>query len=102
MKQPGLMMAYSPLLLHGDQGWSQVLWAGLVTLGVIVNIALLTERFFFSGLSVGMLWWPALCVALLLVPEWQVRLVGLVLTLGLLGVNYRGAQRGNPPSVHNT
>ena len=92
-----LMMAYSPLLLHGDQGWNQVLWAGLVTLGVIINIALLTERYFFTHLSVQWIWWPAASVALLLVPDWQVRALGLLTTIGLLVLNYRSSRNSALP-----
>ena len=83
-----LMMAYSPLLLSEANGWGAVLLAGVQTLAVMLNLTMLSLRFFFAPLA-----WPSLALAalgciLLLWPSWLVNTIGVALTVVLLGVNW--------------
>lgn len=83
-----LMMVYSPLLLHGDVGWGSVLVAAAVTVCLIVNIALITTRFFFSPVTPPMIWMAIVACVLLVPPFAASRVLGVIATLALLAVNY--------------
>ena len=88
-----LMMAYAPLLLTGENGWPQVLFAGVVTLGMVVTIAMLNERFLFAPLNkVGFVIGLS-AIVLLLVPYDLSRIVGLVIVVALVVWNSRLAKR---------
>jgi len=82
-----LMMAYSPLLLTGENQWLDVVWAGTVTLGLLVCIATALERYCFCPISrtgvIGLLG----AAVLLLIPIDGVRVIGLVLCVVLLAWN---------------
>ena len=84
-----LMMAYAPLLLTGDNGWPQVLFAGVVTLGMVITIAMLNERFLFAPLNkVGFVVGIA-AIILLLIPFDLSRAIGLVVVIALVFWNAR-------------
>lgn len=88
-----LMMAYAPLLLTGENGWPQVLFAGVVTLGMVVTIAMLNERFLFAPLNkVGFVIGLS-AIVLLLIPYDLSRIVGLVIVVALVVWNSRLAKR---------
>ena len=88
-----LMMAYAPLLLTGENGWPQVLFAGVVTLGMVVTIAMLNERFLFAPLNkVGFVIGLS-AIVLLLIPYDLSRIVGLVIAVALVVWNSRLAKR---------
>jgi TRAP transporter 4TM/12TM fusion protein len=86
-----LMMAYTPLLLQTDVGWMDVLLAAGVTLCLIVNIAIATERYVFTAINKLATGLAVLAAVLLLVPMPLVRSLGVLLTLGVLIHNYRSA-----------
>ena len=88
-----LMMAYAPLLLTGENGWPQVLFAGVVTLGMVVTIAMLNERFLFAPLNkVGFVIGLS-AIVLLLIPYDLSRILGLVIVVALVVWNSRLAKR---------
>lgn len=92
-----LMMAYAPLLLTPDVGWMEVAVSALVTLGLVVAIAMASERFLFVALG-G--WWVLASVVgavMLLVPHWGLRSVGLLLVTAVVVRNYLTA-RSSPVS----
>ena len=84
-----LMMAYSPLLLTGQNSWPDVLLAGLVTLALIVAIAMVTTRFLFTQVGKWQLGLAGLSIVILIYPSiaGRVAAVGLVMIVALL--NYR-------------
>ena len=84
-----LMMAYSPLLLTGDNGWPQVLHAGLVTLALMVMLAMVVERQLFQPVP---RWLALVCgcaVVLLVVPFDLSRWLGLALAAAAIVINWR-------------
>ncbi|NKB98512.1 MAG: TRAP transporter fused permease subunit [Pseudomonadales bacterium] len=87
-----LMMAYTPLLLTGENSWVDVLFAGLVALAMVVTIAMLSERFLFKEVSLP---WMAVgfgAIVCLLVPADWLRSIGIVVVIGLVGVNWWDAR----------
>jgi TRAP transporter 4TM/12TM fusion protein len=83
-----LMMAYTPLLLGGGNGWGDVMLAAGLTLAVIVVLAAVSERFLFGRVNAV---WVAIglaAVALLLYPSSVTRGVGFLTALALIGANY--------------
>jgi TRAP transporter 4TM/12TM fusion protein len=88
-----LMMAYSPLLLGGDNGWGDVLLAGGVTLTVVVLVASAWERYLFTAVS---RFWASMAlvgVALLLVPTGLTRWAGFGLAAVVIGANFLASRR---------
>jgi TRAP-type uncharacterized transport system fused permease subunit len=88
-----LMMAYAPLLLTDTQGWPAVLSAGTVTLLLIVVLAMALEGFMWTAVSGYLRTVALLCAGLLVWPETTVRLVGGMLTVALLSINWLQARR---------
>jgi TRAP transporter 4TM/12TM fusion protein len=88
-----LMMAYTPLLLGGGNGWGDVLLAAGLTLTVVVVLAGISERFLFG--RVGPVWMAIGlgAVGLLLHPSSIARSAGVLASLALVGVNYLSARR---------
>ncbi len=93
-----LMMAYSPLLLTPQRGWSDVLLASLVCLGLIVALAASVERYLFTALSGAQASLAVLSAVLLVIPSTASRVAGLCLCVGVVAANYVG-QRGKPQSL---
>lgn len=88
-----LMMAYTPLLLGGGNGWGDVMLAAGLTLTVVVVLAAVTERFLFA--RIGAVWAAAgLCaVAGMLYPSAITRGAGVALALALVAASYVSARR---------
>jgi TRAP transporter 4TM/12TM fusion protein len=93
-----LMMAYSPLLLTPQRGWSDVLLASVVCLGLIVALAASVERYLFTALSRAQSGLAVLSAVLLVIPSTASRVAGLCLCVGVVTANYVG-QRGKPQSL---
>ena len=87
-----LMMAYTPLLLDGVNGWGDVLFAALLTLSLIVTIAMLSERFLFDVVTLPYVLVGLVAIGLLLVPQTWVRIVGIAVVLALILLNYRASR----------
>lgn len=90
-----LMMAYTPLLLSPENDWRDVVYAGLVTLAMVVTIAMLSERFLFKAIAVPGVVVGLVAIVCLLLPHDGVRLLGIGLVIGLVGVNWWGARLTN-------
>ena len=88
-----LMMVYAPLLLGADAGWADVLMAGVMTLGLIISIAMVAERYLFAEISAGAALLSGGAAIMLLVPWEAMRWGGLVLCVLLLSANYRASVR---------
>lgn len=88
-----LMMAFTPLLLTSERSWFDVLPAAGVTLCMVLAIAMTVERYLFdhlpkaqvllSGLSAGLLLWPA---------TWS-RSFGVLICLSVVAVNFVHSRR---------
>ena len=83
-----LMMAYTPLLLTGDNGWLDVLMAGGVTLALLVALATSIERYCFAPLRTPYVLAMLGAVVLLVIPEDSTRIAGAVLCLVVLTLNF--------------
>ncbi len=88
-----LMMAYAPLLLTDTQGWPAVLLAGAVTLFLIVVLAMALEGFMWTTVPGYLRAVAVLCGGLLVWPEPTARLVGGMLAVALLSINWLQARR---------
>jgi TRAP-type uncharacterized transport system fused permease subunit len=84
-----LMMAYSPLLLGGDNGWLQVLLAAGVTFALMLMLAVILEAYLFAAVDRRWRIIAAVAAALLLPPVDELRLLGLLVAAAVVGVNYR-------------
>jgi TRAP transporter 4TM/12TM fusion protein len=88
-----LMMAFTPLLLTSQRSWFDVLPAAGVTLCMVLAIAMTVERYLFdhlpkaqvllSGLSAGLLLWPA---------TWS-RSIGVLICLSVVAMNFVHSRR---------
>tara|TARA_E500000178_G_scaffold186638_3_gene184850 strand:- start:5201 stop:7111 length:1911 start_codon:yes stop_codon:yes gene_type:complete len=88
-----LMMAYTPLLYGVDAGWGDVLWAALLSTAVMVTLAGLLERFWFTRMSGRHALFAAPALPLLLWPDWRSQLAGLALFLLMLLNNWRKSRQ---------
>ncbi|MDH3266447.1 MAG: TRAP transporter large permease subunit, partial [Gammaproteobacteria bacterium] len=88
-----LMMAYSPLLLSGDNGWGSVLIAGVVALALVVTIAMLSERFLFDVVTLPHLLVGLVAIASLLLPSTPIRAIGIGLVLTIVLLNHRASRK---------
>ena len=88
-----LMMAYTPLLLGGSNGWGDVMLAAGLTLTVVVLVAAVSERFLFGRVSAAWMAGGAAAVALLLYPSSITHGIGLLTAVALIGVNYVSASK---------
>ena len=82
------------LLLTGENGWPQVLFAGVVTLAMVVTIAMLNERFLFAPLNKVGFVVGVLAVICLLLPFDASRLAGLAIVIALVVWNARSRKAG--------
>ena len=87
------MMAYTPLLYGVDAGWGDVLWAALLSTAVMVTLAGLLERFWFTRMSGRHALFAAPALPLLLWPDWRSQLAGLALFLLMLLNNWRKSRQ---------
>lgn len=88
-----LMMAYTPLLLYGDNGWFDVLLAAAITLAVVVVLASVLERHLFAAVPKVWAGVGLLAIGLLLIPSDLTRSVGFAAACTLIAVNYFAARR---------
>jgi len=92
-----LMMAFSPLLLSTEFGWSGVLVGALVTGLLMLMLVMVLQQFLFAPVS-WLARMAALSAAMLLVyPSTLSRAVGALLAFGVMVVNYRQTAK---PSAH--
>ena len=89
-----LMMAYSPLLLGGDNGWLQVLLAAGVTFALMLMLAVVLEAYLFTAVDKRWRVIAAIAGALLLPPVDELRLLGLAVAVAVIAVNYRQHRGG--------
>ncbi len=82
-----LMMAYSPLLLGGENSWWDVAQAAFFTLLLIVMLGITLQRFAFTHLSRGWCLLAGSCAVLLLLPFAQLRMIGAGLSVLVLVMN---------------
>ncbi len=82
-----LMMAYAPLLLHGDNSWADVLYAGVVTLALILALAVALERYLVREVGTPSAILFMACALLLLLPWVYTRAVGLLGVGVLVGLH---------------
>lgn len=94
-----LMMAYTPLLLGGGNGWMDVAFAGAITLTVVVLLAGVLERYLFEAVS--KLWAVVglAAVGLLLMPMSSTRILGMIVAVVFVGANYLSARAARSSSV---
>lgn len=88
-----LMMAYTPLLLGGGNGWGDVMLAAGLTLTVVVVLAAVLERFLFGRVSAVWVAIGTAAVALLIYPSSVTRGIGFLTALALIGANYASAKK---------
>ena len=87
------MMAFSSLLLVDGNNWGDVLVAGVATLGAIVAIAMTVQGFLFSTLNTAWRLATGLSAALLIFPDTYSRILGGLIVLIAIVVNWRRDQR---------
>ena len=86
-----LMMAFSPLLLSAQFGWSGVLMAAVVTGLLMLMLVMVLQQFLFAPVSFLNRAIALLAAACLVYPSTPSRLVGGVLALALMVVNRQKA-----------
>lgn len=86
-----LMMAFSPLLLSAEFGWSGVLVAAVVTGLLMLMLVMVLQQFLFAPVSFLNRAMALLAAACLVYPSIPSRLVGGVLALALMVVNRQKA-----------
>ncbi len=87
-----LMMAYSTLLLTGDNGWFDVLTAGCVTLALIVCLAVSIQRYLFVELGTIWFWVAVVSAVCLVLPNTLTRIVGGVGCVAVVLANFIAAK----------
>jgi TRAP transporter 4TM/12TM fusion protein len=83
-----LMMAYSPLLLTSDLGWSAVLVAGLITMAMMVAVAVCIEGYLFTHADKASRIACLGIAGLLVYPNDISRMIGFILAFGVFTKNY--------------
>ena len=82
-----LMMAYSPLLLSAEFGWTGVLVAAVITGLLMLMLVMLLQQYLFRPVTAVGRAIALLAAALLVFPSTASRVVGAVLAAGLLLAN---------------
>ena len=83
-----IMMAYGGLLLSGEQTWLDVLWAGFLTLTIIILIAIVAERYLFQPVNNYWAIAAGVCAVMIIVPDQWIRGLGLFGAVLTIAVNY--------------
>jgi TRAP-type uncharacterized transport system fused permease subunit len=81
------MMAYSPLLLSAEFGWTGVLVAAVITGLLMLMLVMLLQQYLFRPVTAVGRAIALLAAALLVFPSTASRVVGAVLAAGLLLAN---------------
>jgi TRAP-type uncharacterized transport system fused permease subunit len=88
-----LMMAYSPLLLTSELGWSAVLGAAVITMTMIVAVAVCVEGYLFAQVSKQSRWASLVVAGLLVYPNDLSQMFGLGLAALVFAKNYFDSRR---------
>jgi TRAP-type uncharacterized transport system fused permease subunit len=88
-----LMMAYSPLLLTSELGWSAVLGAAVITMTMIVAVAVCVEGYLFAQVSKQSRWASLVVAGLLVYPNDLSQTFGLGLAALVFAKNYFDSRR---------
>ena len=86
-----LMMAFSPLLLSGENGWSGVLMSALVTGLLMLMLSMVLQKFLFAPVSFLYRAMALLAAGCLVYPSSTSRLVGSLLAIALMFRNRQKA-----------
>ena len=86
-----LMMAFSPLLLSGENGWSGVLMSALVTGLLMLMLSMVLQKFLFAPVSFLYRAMALVAAGCLVYPSSTSRLVGSLLAIALMFRNRQKA-----------
>ena len=86
-----LMMAFSPLLLSGENGWSGVLMSALVTGLLMLMLSMVLQKFLFAPVSFLHRAMALVAAGCLVYPSSASRLVGGLLAIALMFTNRQKA-----------
>ncbi len=86
-----LMMAFSPLLLNGENGWSGVLMSALVTGLLMLMLSMVLQKFLFAPVSFLYRAMALVAAGCLVYPSSTSRLVGSLLAIALMFRNRQKA-----------
>jgi len=84
-----LMMAFSPLLLSAEFGWSGVLLSAGVTGLLMLMLIMTLQRYLFAPVSAGIRIVALAAAGLLVYPSSESRVVGALLAVALMVANYQ-------------
>jgi len=87
-----LMMAFSPLLLSAEYGWTGVLVSAAVTGLLLLMLMMVMQRYLFASVSAAAQLAALLAAALLVYPSGLTRMLGALLAALLMAINYRQGQ----------
>ncbi len=87
-----LMMAFSPLLLSAEYGWTGVLVSAAVTGLLLLMLMMVMQRYLFASVSAALQLAALLSAALLVYPSGLTRMLGALLAASLMAINYRQGQ----------
>ena len=87
-----LMMAFSPLLLSAEYGWTGVLVSAAVTGLLLLMLMMVMQRYLFASVSAAVQLAALLAAALLVYPSGLTRMLGALLAALLMAINYRQGQ----------
>jgi TRAP-type uncharacterized transport system fused permease subunit len=84
-----LMMAFSPLLLSAEFGWSGVLLSAGVTGLLMLMLIMTLQRYLFAPVSAGIRIVALAAAGLLVYPSTESRVVGALLAVAVMVANYQ-------------
>lgn len=85
-----LMMAFSPLLLSAEYGWSGVLLSAGVTGLLMLMLIMTLQQYLFAPVARVIRLLALIAAGLLVYPSTESRVVGAMLAMAVMVVNYRG------------
>ena len=85
-----LMMAFSPLLLSAEYGWSGVLLSAGVTGLLMLMLIMTMQQYLFAPVTRVPRLLALVAAGLLVYPSTESRVVGAMLAVAVMAVNYRG------------
>jgi TRAP transporter 4TM/12TM fusion protein len=85
-----LMMAFSPLLLSAEYGWSGVLLSAGVTGLLMLMLIMTMQQYLFAPVTRVPRLLALVAAGLLVYPSTEPRVVGAMLAVAVMAVNYRG------------
>jgi TRAP-type uncharacterized transport system fused permease subunit len=84
------MMAFSPLLLSAEYGWSGVLLSAGVTGLLMLMLIMTMQQYLFAPVTRVPRLLALVAAGLLVYPSTESRVVGAMLAVAVMAVNYRG------------